>query len=133
MEYKIIDEISLKYKISYDTLAHLLDTNKKDLPKIYSDIDYMGTLSEEKISSFFYLLDMLSEGIESISSVDRLRGVIDVLNSDYKLSYETISIYGQISEKELVLFMNGEDPLTSEKMFNCSVRIMMLLQVVNRS
>lgn len=89
MDEKVLLIIKNKYKLSDKVLSHLLDLSFEEFEKLKSG---KKTISEFEFTGTNILtkLIMLSDGIEIISSDERLRGVIDALKDDYKLTKESI-------------------------------------------
>lgn len=131
MDEKVLLIIKNKYQISDEVLAHLLDINFEEYEKLkngkktISEFEFTGT-------NILTKLIMLSEGIEIISSDERLRGVIDALKDDYKLTEETIILYGEISTVDFEKYYRQQENINLEKKFDFAIKIMMLFSIVKR-
>lgn len=131
MDEKVLLIIKNKYKLSDEVLAHLLDINFEEYKKLkngkktISEFEFTGT-------NILTKLIMLSEGIEIISSDERLRGVIDALKDDYKLTEETIILYGEISTVDFEKYYRQQEDINLEKKFDFAIKIMMLFSIVKR-
>lgn len=131
MDEKVLLIIKNKYKLSDEVLAHLLDISFEEYEqlksgkKTISEFEFTGT-------NIITKLIMLSEGIEIIPSDERLRGVIDALKDDYKLTEETISLYGDISTVDFEKYYRQQEDINLEKKFDFAIKIMMLFSIVKR-
>lgn len=68
---------------------------------------------------------MLSYGLPMISDDDRIKGVVDVLEQIFKVSYDTIALYTGLTIEDIENFM--ENNLTSyEKKYKLATTTMML-------
>lgn len=67
------------------------------------------------------MIFMLSEGIMMVNEDDRVKGVIDVLISEFEISYETLAIYSGLELGDLQGFMNDSNSVSCEKKYKLAV------------
>lgn len=110
-----------KYKFTIESLSKITQVDSTWL-RNYMD----GNSSKSDIDMLKYILFsdtifMLSKGIDSVDNDSRVKGIIDVLLSEFKLKLETLSIYTGIELKNIENFMKDPQSIACEEKYKLAV------------
>ncbi len=100
-----IKKLKSKYKVSDDLINKIL----------YSDDSYHPM----DLSTILINIDMIDEA-------ERVGTIIELLNKDIGMSYETLAAFGKISVNELKEFLEDRESLNEKKKFIFAVRMVFL-------
>jgi helix-turn-helix protein len=103
-----ITKLKNVYKMSDDLINKILYKNETVYP--YHPID---------ISTFLVHID-------DIDDTQRICSIIDSLNRNIGISYETLAVFCEIKTKELEEFLRNPESLTEKKKFVLAVRTMFM-------
>ena len=123
-----------------EKLQHLIQYHKftlKSLSKIFElDCSWLTNFLDGKVgwhdlpnmdrASFLDTISMLSDGIMSVNEDTRIKAVIDVLGSEFEITYETIAVYAGIELEELQRFMTDPNSISYEKRYKLSTTSLFL-------
>lgn len=105
------------YNFSLKSLSKITNldyTWLKNFVEGESSIRDLTTLDRLSLSNMIFFL---SDGISMVNENDRIKGVIDVLISEYDMNYETIAIYAGIQLEELKNFITDPNSISYEKKY----------------
>ncbi|MBU3102053.1 hypothetical protein KPL44_22685 [Clostridium sp. DSM 17811] len=91
--------------------------------------DFMDGKNNSNIQEPAYLsnmLYMLSDGILMINEDNRIKGVIDVLISEFEIKYETLAIYAKLELEDVQNFMDDTNSISIEKKYKLAVAVLFL-------
>ncbi|APC42618.1 hypothetical protein KPL43_04125 [Clostridium estertheticum] len=97
--------------------------------------DFMDGKNNSNIPEPAYLSNMiymLSDGILMINEDDRIKGVIDVLISEFEIKYETLAIYAKLELEDVQNFMDDTKSISIEKKYKLSVAVLFLHYLFKR-
>ena len=114
--------------VDYVWLKDYMD-GKNKVYDFFSNSVNIGQNNEESLknsnipnpSHLCNMIFMLSEGIMMVNEDDRVKGVIDVLISEFEISYETLAIYSELELGDLQSFMNDSNSVSCEKKYKLAV------------
>lgn len=130
---KDIENLLKNYKIELKSLSKMIGVDyvwlkdymdgKNKVYDFFSNSVNIGQNNEESLknsnipnpSHLCNMIFMLSEGIIMVNEDDRVKGVIDVLISEFEISYETLAIYSGLELGDLQSFMNDSNSVSCEK------------------
>ncbi|MDU1230493.1 MAG: HTH domain-containing protein [Clostridium sp.] len=136
---KDIENLLKNYKIELKSLSKMIGVDyvwlkdymdgKNKLYDFFSNSVNIGENNEESLknsnipnpSHLCNMIFMLSEGIMMVNEDDRVKGVIDVLISEYEISHETLAIYSGLELGDLQSFMNDSNSVSCEKKYKLAV------------
>lgn len=136
---KDIENLLKNYKIELKSLSKMIGVDyvwlkdymdgKNNLYDFFSNSVNIGENNEESLknsnipnpSHLCNMIFMLSEGIMMVNEDDRVKGVIDVLISEYEISHETLAIYSGLELGDLQSFMNDSNSVSCEKKYKLAV------------
>ncbi|EDT75995.1 HTH domain-containing protein [Clostridium butyricum] len=136
---KDIENLLKNYKIELKSLSKMIGVDyvwlkdymdgKNNLYDFFNNSVNIGENNEESLknsnipnpSHLCNMIFMLSEGIMMVSEDDRVKGVIDVLISEFEISYETLAIYSGLELGDLQSFMNDSNSVSCEKKYKLAV------------
>ncbi|KHD17200.1 HTH domain-containing protein [Clostridium butyricum] len=136
---KDIENLLENYKIELKSLSKMIGVDyvwlkdymdgKNNLYDFFNNSVNIGENNEESLknsnipnpSHLCNMIFMLSEGIMMVSEDDRVKGVIDVLISEFEISYETLAIYSGLELGDLQSFMNDSNSVSCEKKYKLAV------------
>ncbi|WP_253199000.1 HTH domain-containing protein [Clostridium estertheticum] len=70
------------------------------------------------------MIYMLSDGILIINEADRIKGVIDILISEFEIKYETLAIYAKLELEDVQNFMDDTNSISIEKKYKLAVAVL---------
>lgn len=115
------------YKITPNTLSKISGI-EEDVILGYlngrNDFAELGN-SHSKLN-FDSLLFMLAKGIQMIDESERVKGVIDILNQHWGISYETIALYAKLDTNDVQQFMKDPKSISIDKKYSLSVTSLFL-------
>lgn len=76
---------------------------------------------------------LLTDGILEVNEDDRVKGVIDVLISEFEIKYETIAIYAKLEVEDVENFMKDTNSISTEKKYKLAVASLFLHYLFKRS
>ncbi|MCH1626729.1 HTH domain-containing protein [Ferdinandcohnia quinoae] len=124
----IIDE----YKITPYSMSLISGIDEvKVLEYVNYDTD-LCFLPVEKLLDFTDLILFLSVGMKDVTPDERVSSIIEHLNVSYNISFETLSIYANIEEKELRQFIDDYDSLSFEKRYRLGLVVLFLHFVLTK-
>lgn len=136
---KDIENLLKNYKIELKSLSKMIGVDyvwlkdymdgKNKVYDFFSNSVNIGQNNEESLknsnipnpSHLCNMIFMLSEGIIMVNEDDRVKGVIDVLISEFEISYETLAIYSGLELGDLQSFMNYSNSVSCEKKYKLAV------------
>ncbi len=136
---KDIENLLNNYKIELKSLSKMIGVDyvwlkdymdgKNKVYDFFSNSVNIGQNNEESLknsnipnpSHLCNMIFMLSEGIIMVNEDDRVKGVIDVLISEFEISYETLAIYSGLELGDLQSFMNDSNSVSCEKKYKLAV------------
>lgn len=136
---KDIENLLKNYKIELKSLSKMIGVDyvwlkdymdgKNKLYDFFSNSVNIGENNEESLknsnipnpSHLCNMIFMLAEGIMMVNEDDRVKGVIDVLRSEYEISHETLAIYSGLELGDLQSFMNDTNSVSCEKKYKLAV------------
>ncbi|MDB2139965.1 HTH domain-containing protein [Clostridium butyricum] len=136
---KDIENLLKNYKIELKSLSKMIGVDyvwlkdymdgKNNLYDFFNNRVNTGENNEESLknsnipnpSHLCNMIFMLSEGIMMVNEDDRVKGVIDVLISEFEISYETLAIYSGLELGDLQSFMNDSNSVSCEKKYKLAV------------
>lgn len=136
---KDIENLLKNYKIELKSLSKMIGVDyvwlkdymdgKNKVYDFFSNSVNIGQNNEESLknsnipnpSHLCNMIFMLSEGIIMVNEDDRVKGVIDVLISEFEISYETLAIYSGLELGDLQSFMNDSNSVSCEKKYKLAV------------
>lgn len=136
---KDIENLLKNYKIELKSLSKMIGVDyvwlkdymdgKNKVYDFFSNSVNIGQNNEESLKNFNIpnpshlcnMIFMLSEGIIMVNEDDRVKGVIDVLISEFEISYETLAIYSGLELGDLQSFMNDSNSVSCEKKYKLAV------------
>ncbi|EMU54525.1 HTH domain-containing protein [Clostridium butyricum] len=136
---KDIENLLKNYKIELKSLSKMIGVDyvwlkdymdgKNKLYDFFNNRVNTGENNEESLknsnipnpSHLCNMIFMLSEGIMMVNEDDRVKGVIDVLISEFEISYETLAIYSGLELGDLQSFMNDSNSVSCEKKYKLAV------------
>lgn len=136
---KDIENLLKNYKIELKSLSKMIGVDyvwlkdymdgKNNLYDFFNNRVNTGENNEESLknsnipnpSHLCNMIFMLSEGIMMVNEDDRVKGVIDVLISEYEISHETLAIYSGLELGDLQSFMNDSNSVSCEKKYKLAV------------
>ena len=136
---KDIENLLKNYKIELKSLSKMIGVDyvwlkdymdgKNNLYDFFNNSVNIGENNEESLknsnipnpSHLCNMIFMLSEGIIMVNEDDRVKGVIDVLISEYEISHETLAIYSGLELGDLQSFMNDSNSVSCEKKYKLAV------------
>ena len=72
------------------------------------------------------MIYMLSDGVLMINEDNRIKGVIDVLISEFEIKYDTLAIYSKLELEDVQNFMIDTNSLSIEKKYKLAVASLFL-------
>lgn len=136
---KDIENLLKNYKIELKSLSKMIGVDyvwlkdymdgKNKVYDFFSNSVNIGENNQENLknsnipnpSHLCNMIFMLSEGIMMVNEDDRVKGVIDVLISEFEISYETLAIYSGLELGDLQSFMNDSNSVSCEKKYKLAV------------
>lgn len=136
---KDIENLLKNYKIELKSLSKMIGVDyvwlkdymdgKNKVYDFFNNSVNIGENNEESLknsnipnpSHLCNMIFILSEGIMMVNEDDRVKGVIDVLISEFEISYETLAIYSGLELGDLQSFMNDSDSVSCEKKYKLAV------------
>lgn len=136
---KDIENLLKNYKIELKSLSKMIGVDyvwlkdymdgKNNLYDFFNNSVNIGENNQENLknsnipnpSHLCNMIFMLSEGIMMVNEDDRVKGVIDVLISEFEISYETLAIYSGLELGDLQSFMNDSNSVSCEKKYKLAV------------
>lgn len=136
---KDIENLLNNYKIELKSLSKMIGVDyvwlkdymdgKNKVYDFFSNSVNIGQNNEESLknsnipnpSHLCNMIFILSEGIIMVNEDDRVKGVIDVLISEFEISYETLAIYSGLELGDLQSFMNDSNSVSCEKKYKLAV------------
>lgn len=95
-----------KYNIKLDTLSKMTKIEQEDLEKYLNNNQETYEFAGDKYGLLFKASTFLSQPKLAMESEDdRLKSIIEVLNSEYNISNKSISLYAEIDEKYIEKFI----------------------------
>lgn len=121
-----------EYKITPYTMSLISGIDEeKVLDYVNHDTD-LSFLPVEKSFDFTDLIAFLSVGMKDVTPDERVSAIIEHLNVSYNISFETLSIYANIEEKELKQFIDDYDSLSFEKRYRLAVVVLFIHFVLSK-
>ncbi|SHH96802.1 HTH domain-containing protein [Desulfosporosinus lacus] len=115
-----------EYKITLNTLNKVTEIDINWLSDYINGNKELLDLPREKQFLLLNLITFLSEGIQTISEDERIKGVIDLLIQIFGLELETISLYAGLEKQDIEDFMNDTTSIDFEKKYKLATASMML-------
>lgn len=78
------------------------------------------------------MICMLLDGVLMINEDDRIKGVIDILISEFEIKYETLAIYAKLELEDVQNFMNDTNSISIEKKYKLAVASLFLHYLFKR-
>lgn len=132
--YKIeLNTLSKMLRVDYNWLKDFMDRkvhlnihffNKMHLGENYKDTD--DSPNAPNPLWFSQVISMLYDGIDTISEDNRVKAIIDLLTTDYDMSYESIALYSSISLSDVESFMKDTSSISFEKKYKLAVAAIFL-------
>ncbi|MBU3201654.1 hypothetical protein LL037_12185 [Clostridium estertheticum] len=124
-----IQNLINNYKIELKSLSKITGLDYVWL-KDFMDGENNSNIPEPAhLSNMIY---MLSDGILMINEDDRIKGVIDVLISEFEIKYETLAIYAKLELEDVQNFMDDTNSISIEKKYKLAVAVLFLHYLFKR-
>lgn len=128
--YKIeLKSLSKIIGIDYTWLKEFMDGKDYTLDffnnsrNLNENINNSNILNPSHLSNMIY---MLSDGILKVNEDDRIKGVIDLLISEFEIKYESLAIYAKLELEDVENFMNNTNSISIEKKYKLAVASLFL-------
>ena len=141
---KDIENLLENYKIELKSLSKMIGVDyvwlkdymdgKNKLYDFFTNVVNSGENNEASLEKsnipnplrLCNIISMLSEGVVMVNEDDRVKAVIDVLISEFEISYETLAIYSGLELVDLQSFMNDTNSVSCEKKYKLAVASLFL-------
>ncbi|BAH05648.1 hypothetical protein CKR_0597 [Clostridium kluyveri NBRC 12016] len=135
-----LESLSKIIGIDYLWLKDYMD-KKNSFKDFYTNSMYSCENQKDKLndlpiltpSSLSNLIFMLSNGISMINEDERIKGVIDVLVDDFKISYKTLAIYSKLELEDIQSFIKDGNSISYEKKYKLAVATLFLHYLFKKS
>lgn len=77
-------------------------------------------------------IGLLSDGMELVTADERVKAIIEHLNTSFQISNETLALYSHIQENELNDFINDSNNLSYEERYRLAVVVLFLDTITTR-
>lgn len=124
----ILDE----YKITPYTMSLVSGIDEEKMLDYVNHDTNLSFLPTEKLFDFTDLILFLSVGMKDVTPDERVSSIIEHLNVTYNISFETLSIYANIEEKELKQFIDDYDSLSFEKRYRLAIVVLFMHFVLSK-
>ncbi|MGG1618523.1 HTH domain-containing protein [Paenibacillus sp. NRS-1782] len=94
---------------------------EEDVILAYLDGKYGFSELGDSRMNFDSLIFMLANGIQMIDENERVKGIIDILNQHWGVSYETIALYAKLDTNDVQQFMKDPESISIDKKYSLSV------------
>lgn len=120
------------FKITTDSLSKITEINSEWFKSFLNKKVSTESLSLETRLSLSNLSFMLDQGITMIDNDDRIRSVIDVLNGDFSISYETLALYSGITVEDINKFKDESTSIPLEKKYKLAVKCLFIHYILKK-
>ncbi|GFZ33296.1 hypothetical protein CSC2_38220 [Clostridium zeae] len=139
-----IQGLAKNYKIELNTLSKMLGVDctwLKDFMdrKVHLNIHFFNKIHLGEICTdtddtpnapnplwFSHVVSMLCDGVAMINEDDRVKAIIEGLNIDYSMSYESIALYTNLDLSDVENFMIDVNLIPFEKKYKLAVATLFL-------
>lgn len=121
-----LKKILEKYKVSPKTFRLISGINEEDVLDYAYENTTLSNLSLEKELLIGNFIGLLSDGMELVTADERVKAIIEHLNTSFQISNESLALYSHIQEKELNDFIEDSNTLSFEKRYRLAVVVLFL-------
>ena len=121
-----------EYKITPYTMSLISGLHEEKVLDYVNHDTNLSFLPVEKSLDFTDLIGLLSVGMKDVTPDERVSSIIEYLNISYNISFETLSIYANIEEKELKQFIDDYDSLSFTKRYRLAVVVLFIHFVLSK-
>lgn len=114
------------HKITLKSLSKILEVDCSWLTNFLDGKAHWHELPPLHSMSFENTISMLSDGILGVNEDTRIKAVIEGLEFEFDLTYETIAIYAGIELEELQSFMTDANSISYEKRYKLATASLFL-------
>ncbi|MBC2256363.1 hypothetical protein HCB46_12990 [Listeria ivanovii] len=113
-----VEELHTLYTFTDANFLKYFGLTFDELIEIQVDDERYGKLVEKSV--------FLTEPFRDNDADVRLKHLIEILHVEKEFSYQTIAIYSQLKEEDLIKYFEGTEELSNEQKFNCCSRLTLL-------
>lgn len=127
-----LKKILEKYKMSPKTFGLISGINEEEVLEYAYENSTRSNLPLEKEFLIGTIIGLLSHGMETVTADERIKAIIEHLNTSFQISNETLALYSHIQKKELNDFINDSNTLSYEKRYRLAVVVLFLDTITTR-
>ncbi|MEX3745555.1 HTH domain-containing protein [Lysinibacillus xylanilyticus] len=127
-----LKKILEKYKVSPKTFGLISGMNEDEVLDYAYENSTLSNLPLEKELLIDTFIGLLSDGMELVTADERVKAIIEHLNTRFLISNETLALYSHIQEKELNDFINDSNTLSYEKRYRLAAVVLFLDTITTR-
>ncbi|WP_052343782.1 HTH domain-containing protein [Bacillus massiliigorillae] len=127
-----LKKILEKYKVSPKTFGLISGIKEEEVLGYAYKNSTLSNLPFEKELEIGTFIGLLSDGMELVTADERVKAIIEHLNTSFQISNETLALYSHIEKKELNDFLNDSNTLSYEKRYRLAAVVLFLDTITTR-
>ncbi|MBB6447309.1 HTH domain-containing protein [Bacillus benzoevorans] len=115
-----------KYKFPLNSLSKITGIKDELILNYANGEDALSSLSLEKQLDLIDLIMLLTLGMNSIEEDERVRSIIETLETEFGISTETLALYANLDREEITNFLNDYTSIPIEKKYRLGITVLFL-------